>query len=99
MAWSTWAELWVSQVDCCHPFFRKILYYFKRLFNKINSTHIYLFAGKCAGHPFLNVLDLTPWGISPWVSHVLPWKGYNFGGRKSTVERIFSDQGPTIILL
>ena len=61
-------------------------------------VHIYLFAGKCAGHPFLNVLDLTPWGMSPWVSHVLPWKGYNFGGRKSTVERNFSDQGPTIVI-
>ena len=91
MAWGTWAELGVSQVDCCHPFFCKILFYFKRLFSKINSTHIYLFAGKCAGHPFLNVL-------SPWVSHVLPWKGYNFGGRKSTVECIFSDQGPTIVI-
>ena len=29
MAWGTWAELGVGQVDCCHPFFCKILFYLK----------------------------------------------------------------------
>ena len=75
--------------------FRKILFYFKRLFRKVNSTHFSLLVSVRAT-PFRMFWILPPGVCLLEYPTCFHGREYNFEGLKRTVECIFSDQGPTL---